>query len=224
MPSFCQEYSFLINRLEELIQAAKVASISSESIGSTSKINNISANLRVVYKEMLSLRESTEIMRDGRPIRRIELQCMDVIAKEIGRERGRCGFSIDNNHVIAIDIRNEPKLQSLEPVKLLSSLSYIIIPESSVSDISPLASLYELRFIDIAQSQVEDISDLENSTSLYNINLWGTKVKDITPLLRLKQKGGEIYRISIKDTPAALDEKQKSDIKKLGDLSVTVDV
>ena len=70
-------------------------------------------------------------------------------------------------------------------MRLLTSLTSLILIRTKVIDISALSNLTSLKSLDLSFTRVGDISALSNLTSLTSLNLGGTRVSDISALANL---------------------------------------
>ena len=70
-------------------------------------------------------------------------------------------------------------------MRLLTSLTSLILIRTKVIDISALSNLTSLKSLDLSFTRVGDISALSNLTSLTSLNLGGTRVSNISTLSKL---------------------------------------
>jgi hypothetical protein len=83
-------------------------------------------------------------------------------------------LSCDSNH-----------LMTLEPLRILSKLEILEMPNILIKDVSPLKNLVNLKKLVLNSNSIENIKSLSGLKNLKILNLSLTEVKDLTPLKNL---------------------------------------
>jgi Leucine-rich repeat (LRR) protein len=88
----------------------------------------------------------------------------------------------------AIDLSNNLKINSLEPLKLLPNLTEVKLANTGVSDLSPLKDLIQLETLVCASSPVKQLDALADLSNLALLNLEGTATDSTSAKLLVGMK------------------------------------
>jgi len=112
----------------------------------------------------------------------------------------------DLSSVEELKLSRNPYLSDLSSLRgsNLSSLKYLYLGDTNISDLSPLCECMQLVLeeLDLFEAPIEDLSPLsllDLSQLAQRINLVGSKVSDLSPLENISYDGVEV---NIGDTPA----------------------
>ncbi len=88
--------------------------------------------------------------------------------------------------VVCMDLGHH-NLSSIEFVRSMPNLQYLIIADTRVADLSPLAGLQKLEYLEAFLNGVEDLSPLLECPALRDVNLCFNDITDLSPLMEMEQ-------------------------------------
>lgn len=84
-----------------------------------------------------------------------------------------------------LDVSHQPNLYYLEPLSALTSLEYLKLSHTMVSDLKAIRNLLKIKHLDLSFTMVQDLSPLAFSNTLMHLNLQQSLVQDVSALANL---------------------------------------
>ncbi|OEJ99749.1 leucine-rich repeat domain-containing protein [Roseivirga misakiensis] len=116
----------------------------------------------------------------------------------------------------SLDLANNDQVVSLEPIYVLTELSYLRLSNTFISDLSPLTAINSLKTLDVSNSSVYDLSVLKYHTGLEEMILFNSHVKDFTVL----ESFGKLRRLNLSNANG-LDFSFINSLKAIKELQLT---
>lgn len=82
----------------------------------------------------------------------------------------------------SLDLSGNDQVVNLDPIYVLTDLSYLKLSNSFITDLSPLLSINRLKVLDISQTSVHDLSALKYHTDIEKMILYDSHVTDFAVL------------------------------------------
>lgn len=117
----------------------------------------------------------------------------------------------------SLDLTDNDQVVNLDPIYVLTDLSYLKLSNSFITDLSPLLSINRLKVLDIAQTSVHDLSALKYHTDIENMVLHSSHVTDFSvlgffeKLKRLNLMGSQFDDLSFISSLTALTDLNLND-------------
>ncbi|EAG4503503.1 LPXTG cell wall anchor domain-containing protein [Listeria monocytogenes] len=159
----------------------------------------------------------------------------EVIRAELGKN------SVDDvitqaelNTIFDLSVKDKGRVY-LSGVENLTSLSWLVLHNTEISDLSPVKDLKRLSTLQVTSCGISDLSSLSNLTSLTSLYLESNNISDLSPLANLtglthlRLDGNEISDISslsrlVRLGLLNLKNNQISDVSPLKNLSILTNI
>ncbi|MFY0591153.1 hypothetical protein [Roseivirga sp.] len=116
----------------------------------------------------------------------------------------------------SLDLANNDQIISLEPIYVLTNLSYLRLSNTFISDLSPLTAINSLKTLDVSNSSVYDLSVLKYHTGIEEMILFNSHVKDFSVL----DSFGKLRRLNLSNA-SGLDFSFVNTLSVLKELQLT---
>lgn len=119
----------------------------------------------------------------------------------------------DVSFLKALDVSGNASISSISPLEKISSLSYLNIAGTKVSDLQPIANLFDMETLILSSTAVDNLNPLSALSRLKEIDFSKCKVTSIEPLLKLPE-----MKSIIMDSTGVADAGSLSRMKRLEEI------
>ncbi|MCL1866027.1 MAG: leucine-rich repeat domain-containing protein [Oscillospiraceae bacterium] len=120
-------------------------------------------------------------IKDISMLSELNLEILDLSRNPIDLE------SVDCLTTLSWLFLDASEISDISPLKSLTNLEIIGLRDNQITDISPLKALTNLETVDIIYNQISDISPLKSLTNLKTLSLDSNSITDFSPLYEMKQ-------------------------------------
>lgn len=185
-----------ITDLSPLSCSVKLTSLRANDIPELSDLTPLES---VKKLEVLAVNETH--VEDLSPLRRLamlrHLEIMDTRVSDLGPLEDLLRMK----RLLAGD---NPDIDSIEAMAIMSNLVHLDISDSYVEDIDVLSSKSKLLQLDLSNTGVSDADDVAAIESLQWLSLENTPITDLTPLYKLE----DLHHVNVTGTSTSPEERQ----------------
>lgn len=127
--------------------------------------------------------------------------------------------------ITELDISNNDKVTSLEPLVKISKLKRLDCSYTKVNDLYPIRNLNKLEILNCSNTEITTIDPLQYATSLHDFFLDNTKIKDINVVENFTNlKKFSFENTAVSNIDALIESSQLEDLRMSGTKVDTIDV